>query len=70
MPELPVTADWMTSKEAATVLRCDPKTVRNRLQAGTLPVRTVRFGRILRLSRADFQRYLDAGSAYTGSKVA
>lgn len=58
----PVTPDWMRVSEAAHRLRVDPKTVRNRLRAGTMPVRVIRLDRLMRLHRMDFERYLERES--------
>jgi excisionase family DNA binding protein len=55
------TPDWMKVNEAAARLAVDRKTIRNRLASGALPIRTVRFGRVLRLNRRDFD-------AFTGEK--
>lgn len=54
-----VTPDFMRVGEAATRLGVDPKTVRNRLRAGTMPVRVLRLDGMLRLHRQDFERYLE-----------
>jgi predicted site-specific integrase-resolvase len=54
-----VTPDFIRVVEAAARLGVDPKTVRNRLASGALPVRVLRLDGITRLHRKDFERYLE-----------
>jgi excisionase family DNA binding protein len=54
-----VTPDFIRVTEAAARLGVDPKTVRNRLASGALPVRVLRLDGITRLHRKDFERYLE-----------
>ena len=56
------TPDWLKVAEAAAVLDCHPHTVLNRIKAGVLPVRTMHFGRVLRMNKKDFETYLDRQS--------
>ena len=45
--------------EVAQYLGLSPQTIRNKLSAGTFPVRTKRIGRLLKWDRRDVDRYLD-----------
>ncbi len=45
--------------ELADYLGLAVQTVRNQLSAGTFPIRTKRFGRLLKWDRRDVDRYLD-----------
>jgi excisionase family DNA binding protein len=52
MPEL------LTVDQVAELLRLNPQTVRNHIDAGTFPA--VRIGRRVRIKRSDLESYLDA----------
>lgn len=67
MPE--VTPDWMKVSEAAARLEVTPKTILNRIKAGTLPVRVVRMERVVRVHRREFQEYLDGIATAASSGV-
>ncbi|MFB7222434.1 helix-turn-helix domain-containing protein [Streptomyces sp. NPDC056227] len=56
----PVTPEWIKVSEAAARLGCHPKTVHNRIRAGTIPVRVLRIERVTRLNRSDFEAYLES----------
>lgn len=53
-----ITPEWIRVSEAAAQLGCHPKTVLNRIRAGTIPVRILRIERVTRLNRSDFETYL------------
>lgn len=53
-----VVPEWIKVSEAAARLDCHPKTVLNRIRAGTIPVRVLRIERVTRLNRSDFETYL------------
>jgi excisionase family DNA binding protein len=53
-----VTPEWIKVSEAAAQLDCHPKTVLNRIRAGTIPARVLRIERITRINRSDFDAYL------------
>lgn len=57
-----VTPDYMRVVEVAARLGVDPKTVRNRLASGALPVRVIRLDGITRLHRRDFEQYLESAT--------
>lgn len=50
--------DLLTIPEAAEVLRVSKSTLRGWITAGTGP-RTVRIGRLVRIDRADLQRFIE-----------
>ncbi|MGV9891704.1 helix-turn-helix domain-containing protein [Streptomyces sp. NPDC003395] len=52
------TPEWIRVSEAAARLDCHPKTVLNRIRAGTIPVRVLRIERVVRINRSDFEAYL------------
>ena len=52
----------MTVAEVAAVLKLNQQTIRNWIDAGTLPAR--RIGRRVRIKRSDFDRVVEAG--YSG----
>lgn len=55
-----ITGDWMRLREAAEQLGCDPKTIRNRISAGTISgVRIIKIERVVRINRDDWAAYLD-----------
>lgn len=57
--EPPFAPEWMRVTEAAQRLAVHPKTVRNHIGSGKLPVRTIRLGRtLMRLHRQDFEDYM------------
>ena len=45
--------------EVADYLGLSPQTIRNKLAAGTFPIKTKRIGRLLKWDRRDVDRYLD-----------
>jgi len=63
------TPDWMKVTEAAARLSVDRKTIHNRLKTGALPVRSLRFGRVVRLNRREFDAYLDSVSIPAASSA-
>jgi excisionase family DNA binding protein len=54
--------EFMTVAEVAAILKLNQQTVRNWIDAGTLPA--VRIGRRVRMKRSDFNALLEA--SYTG----
>lgn len=46
-------------KELSTYLGLSPQTIYNQLSAGTFPIKTKRFGRLLKWDRRDVDRFLD-----------
>jgi excisionase family DNA binding protein len=50
---------FLTVAEVAEILRLNPQTVRNWIDAGTLPA--IRIGRRVRIKRADLDRILEDG---------
>jgi excisionase family DNA binding protein len=60
MPDPP--DEFMTVAEVATTLKVNQQTVRNWIDAGTLPA--VRIGRRVRIKRSDFDRVVEAN--YSG----
>jgi excisionase family DNA binding protein len=61
-----VADEFMTVAEVAAVLKLNQQTVRNWIEAGTLPA--VRIGRRVRIKRSDFDAVVDAG--YSGPPAA
>ncbi len=51
--------EFLTVNEVAATLKLNPQTVRNWIDAGTLPA--VRVGRRVRVKREDFERLVTAG---------
>lgn len=51
-------ADLLTIPEASAVLRVSVSTLRGWIAAGTGP-RTVRIGRLVRIDRADLERFIN-----------
>ena len=45
--------------EVADYLGLAPQTIRNKLAAGTFPIKTKRLGRLLKWDRKDVDRYLE-----------
>ena len=64
MPDAP--DEFMTVAEVATILKLNQQTVRNWIDAGTLPA--VRIGRRVRIKRSDFDRVVADG--YSGARSA
>ena len=56
------TDEFMTVAEVAAILKLNQQTVRNWIDAGTLPA--VRIGRRVRIKRSDFDRVVEA--SYSG----
>ena len=54
-----LTPDWMKTSEAAARMGCTQKTVRNRLQRGSIPVRWTLIERNIMLNRAQFFAWLE-----------
>ena len=54
--------EFMTVAEVAAILKLNQQTVRNWIDAGTLPA--VRIGRRVRVKRSDFDRAVESG--YSG----
>ena len=66
-----ITADWIRLRDAAAQLDCDPKTIRNRIKAGTITgVRVIKMERVVRLNRADWAAYLKRNVAKQQEKAA
>jgi excisionase family DNA binding protein len=61
-----VPEEFLTVAEVAAILKLNQQTVRNWIDAGTLP--TVRIGRRVRIKRSDFDRVVEA--SYAGPKPA
>ena len=57
---------FLTVAEVAEILRLNPQTVRNWIDAGTLPA--IRVGRRVRIKRVDLDRILENG--YQGTSAA
>jgi excisionase family DNA binding protein len=55
--------EFLTVAETAAVLKLNQQTVRNWIDAGTLPA--IRIGRRVRIRRADFDRLIEQG--YSGT---
>lgn len=51
--------EFMTVAEVAAILKLNQQTVRNWIDAGTLPA--LRIGRRVRIKRSDFDAFVDAG---------
>lgn len=54
----PQTSDWMKTDEVATRMGCTRRTVRNRLQRGSIPVRWTLIERTIHVNRAQFFAWL------------
>lgn len=52
------TPDWMKTDEVAARMGCTRRTVRNRLQRGTIPVRWTFVERTIHVNRAQFLAWL------------
>lgn len=66
--EPPFGPEWMRVTEAAERLSVHPKTIRNRVGSGTLPVRTLRLGRtLMRLHRQDFEDFVAKSTVHVKS---
>jgi excisionase family DNA binding protein len=59
---MPEPDEFMTVAEVAAILKLNQQTVRNWIDAGTLPA--VRIGRRVRIKRSDFDRVVE--SSYSG----
>lgn len=57
--------EFLTVAETAAVLKLNQQTVRNWIDAGTLPA--IRIGRRVRIRRADFDRLIEQG--YRGAST-
>ncbi|MCX4886075.1 helix-turn-helix domain-containing protein [Streptomyces sp. NBC_00847] len=53
--------DWMKTDEVATRMGCTRRTVRNRLQSGSIPVRWTFVERTIHVNRAQFLAWLNGG---------
>jgi excisionase family DNA binding protein len=53
------TPDWMKTDEVAARMGCTRRTVRNRLQRGTIPVRWTLIERTIHVNRAQFLAWLE-----------
>jgi excisionase family DNA binding protein len=61
-----ITSDWMRIAEAAARLDCHPNTIRNRINSGKITgVRVARLDGVVRLHRADWERYLKRSTVDT-----
>ena len=60
----PSSETYLTVAEVAELLKLNQQTVRNWIDAGSLPA--VRVGRRVRIRRSDFERVLEAGSTVAG----
>lgn len=56
MTATPAAADWLSPAQIATQLGCSPDTVLRAIKRGHL--RAVKYGRVVRISRPDFDRFL------------
>lgn len=59
MNEVPFEESFLTVSEVADVLRLNPQTVRNWIDAGSLPA--VRIGRRVRIKKSDLDRFVADG---------
>ncbi|HET9094920.1 MAG TPA: helix-turn-helix domain-containing protein [Solirubrobacteraceae bacterium] len=59
MNDVPFEESFLTVAEVADVLRLNPQTVRNWIDAGSLPA--VRIGRRVRIKKSDLDRIVDDG---------
>jgi excisionase family DNA binding protein len=57
----PVASDWMKTDEVAARMGCTRRTVRNRLQRGSIPVRWTFIERTIHVNRAQFLAWLEGG---------
>jgi len=55
---VPQTPDWMKTDEVAARMGCTRRTVRNRLQRGSIPVHWVFVERSIHVNRAQFLAWL------------
>lgn len=58
---VPQTPDWMKTDEVAARMGCTRRTVRNRLQRGSIPVNWVFVERSIHVNRAQFLAWLQGG---------
>ncbi len=65
MNDVPFEESFLTVAEVADVLRLNPQTVRNWIDAGSLPA--VRIGRRVRIKKSDLDRIVDDG--YQGAPL-
>jgi len=56
---VPQTPDWMKTDEVAARMGCTRRTVRNRLQRGSIPVRWELIERTIHVNRAQFLAWLN-----------
>ncbi len=64
MEESPGAETYLTVAEVAELLKLNQQTVRNWIDAGSLPA--LRVGRRVRIRRSDFERVLEEGSTLAG----
>ncbi len=57
----PVASDWMKTDEVAARMGCTRRTVRNRLQRGSIPVHWTLIERTIHVNRAQFLAWLQGG---------
>ncbi|MEW1754726.1 helix-turn-helix domain-containing protein [Streptomyces angustmyceticus] len=53
------TPDWMKISELAGRLGCHPKTVRNQIRRGVIPVRWIMINGIIHVNRAQYLAWLE-----------
>jgi len=58
--------DWMKTDEVAARMGCTRRTVRNRLQRGSIPVRWTLIERTIHVNRAQFLAWLEGEDEEAG----